>query len=542
VSAPIRSTIFAVVLLALGASVLPAAETGVAEPSDPEIVLPPIILEIEDLSVERVEAKLPPEEELLPPAREVPLVDVGDLLIVDPSVPTSTGGAAGGSAGSRDRFVAAEVELGAGMLNHVIGSVALKTLGGVPRFALDFTHETMDGFSAVPLAPGYSRRTDELAGSLTLTPGVFDLGLSGSFVEGEYGLQGKGAQFLTRLGRSIGVEAAASARALEWLTVAAALAAGSDSVTLEGSTALQQESEHRIAPSLTLDARFKKVRFGLSARYAFRSSTPGGGSQLHRFTTGLAFGADLASSLLLDGSVGWYGSSAGASLVPFEIRLTGTPFPFLTLAAGGGFRVTPQDMRDSLALNPFIEPAVPADDSGWFADASLRFTFMKDLSASARAAVASSTAMLDADPTTVLLTGLFPLAQRQGLRLSTDAGMRWGITQEISLSASLAHEWLPLAALIPLDRVLVELAVLQAAGRWGGNLSLDIVFPAPLAGSAAQLPVVSASCFLAVSEVVTLQLGAADLLGPLLPGGARIDVGTYGKPGFRLTGSVKMSF
>ncbi len=540
-SAMRRSMALAAALLAFTAADLPAAEAGVAEPADPEIVLPPIVLEIEDLSVERVEARLPPEEELLPPAREVPLVDVGALVIADPSVSTSGSASGGSSTGARDRFVAAEVALGAGTLNHVVGSVALKTLGGVPRFTLDFAHETLDGSSANPLAPGYGRRTDELAGSLKLTAGAFELGLSGSFAEGEYGLQNQSLLFLTRLARSIDAEATASARALDWLTIAAALAAGSDSVTLEGSAALSQESEYRIAPSLSLDARFEKVRFGLSARYIFRSSTPGGGSQLHRFTTGIAFGADLASSLLLDGSVGWHGSSAGASLVPFEIRLTGTPLPFLTLALGGGFKATPLDMRDWLALNPFVLPAAPADDSGWFADASFRFTFTKDLSASARAALAESGAMLDADAAADPVTGLLPLAQKQGLRLSSDVGMRWGITQEISLSASLAHEWLPLATLRPVDRLLVELAGLQAAGRWGGSLSVDATIPQLAAGSP-QLPVVSASGYLAVSDVVTLQLAAADLLGPLLPGGTRIDIGTYGKPAFRLTGSVKMSF
>ena len=60
------------VLLALAALPLAAAETVPGEPGEPEIVLPPVILEIEDLSVERVEAKLPPEEDLLPPARDVP--------------------------------------------------------------------------------------------------------------------------------------------------------------------------------------------------------------------------------------------------------------------------------------------------------------------------------------------------------------------------------------------------------------------------------------------------------------------------------------
>ncbi|MBE3132362.1 MAG: hypothetical protein IMZ55_02735, partial [Acidobacteria bacterium] len=405
---------------------------------------------------------------------------------------------------------------------------------------LDFAHEALDGSAANPLVPGYGRRTDQLAGSLTLTAGAFELGLSGSCAEGEYGFQDQSDLFLTRLARSLDAEATASARAWEWLTIAAALAAGSDSITLEGSRVLRQESEYRLAPSLSLDARFKKVRFGLSARYTFRSSAPGG-SELHRFTTGLAFGADLASSLLLDGSVGWYGSSAGASLVPFEIRLTGTPLPFLTLALGGGFKATPLDIQDVLALHPFVDPALPVDDSGWFADASFRFTFTKDLSASARAALISRDAMLDADAAADPVTGLLPLAQRQGLRLSSDVGMRWGITQEISLSASLAHEWLPLAVLVPVDRLLVELAGLQAAGRWGGNASVDFSVPQPSAGSP-QLPVVSASGFLAVSDVVTLQLGASDVLAPLLPGAVRIDIGAYTTPGLRLTGSVKMSF
>jgi hypothetical protein len=540
-STTLRSLVFAAALAVLAASVLPAAETGIAEPADPEIVLPPIVLEIEDLSVERVEAKLPPEEELLPPAREAPLVDVGDLVIADPSVPTSPGAAGSSTTGTRDRFVAAEVSLGAGTLNHVVGSVALKTLGGVPRFAVDFAHEALDGRGANPLATGYGRRTDELSGSLSLTAGAFDLGLSGSFEEAEHGFQDQSLLFLNRLSRSLDAEATASARAGEWLTIAAVLAAGSDSITLEGSGALRQESEYRLAPSLTLDARFKKVRFGLSARYTLRSSTSGGASELHRFATVLAFGADLTSSLLLDGSVGWFGSSAGANLVPFEIRLTGTPLPFLTLALGGGFRATPQDMGDVLALHPFVDPALPADDSAWFADGSLRLTFTKDLSASVRAEVSSSSALLDAGPASDAATGLFPLEQRRGTRVSTDVGMRWGITQEISLSASLAHEWLPIAILVPGDRLLVELAGLQAAGRWGGNLSVDFTVPQPQAGGL-QLPVVSASGFLAVSDVVTLQLGAADVLAPLLPGAIRIDIGAYSAPGFRLTGSVRMSF
>ena len=244
--------------------------------------------------------------------------------------------------------------------------------------------------------------------------------------------------------------------------------------------------------------------------------------------------------------MGWYGSSAGAaltsSLVPFELRLTGTPLPFLSLSAGGGYRVTPQDMRDVLALSPLVLPAAPSQDTGWFADGSLRLTFTRDLSASTKVSFSTASAALDASTTVDAGTGLYPVAARVGNRLTTDFGARWAISQEISVSAGLAHEWLPLTVLVPVDRLLVELAALQAAGRWGGDLSVDWSVPQPLSGVSAQWPILRVSGFYAVSDVVTLQLGAMDLLAPLNPGGARVGFGGYAEPGFRVTASVRMSF
>jgi hypothetical protein len=540
VSAKTVSALLVAALLALAATALDAAEAVSAEPSDPEIVLPPIILEIEDLSVERVEAKLPPEEDLLPPARGMPLVDVLDLVIVDPSVP-STGSAGGAAAaGARDRFVAADVELGAGMMSHLVGRFALKTLGGQPRFSLDFAHETMDGSSADAVAPGFSSRTDDLSGALSFTAGAVDGTFSGFFSETGHGLDGTAFPYLLRLGRSVGGSASVSARPVESLTLGAGLEAGADSFALDGS-GLPDQDEYRLAPSLSVDARFKTARLGLSARYGFRGATLAGGTPLHRFTTGLTLEAELAAQLTMNAAVGWFVSSAGANLVPFELRLTGTPLSFLTLSAGGGYRVTPLDMHDALLLDPLVLPDTPQDDSGWFAEGSLRLTFTRDISASARAVFSTASAALDAEATRDPLSGLLPLAQRQGSRLATDFALRWGITQGISLSASLAHEWLPLLVIAPVDRLLVELAALEPAGRWGGNVSVDFTVPQPAVGSA-QLPLVSVSGFFAVSDVVTFHLAAADLLAPLAPGGVRMDLGGYETPGLRVTGSLRMSF
>ena len=54
------------------------------EPIDPDIVLPSVILEIEDLSIEVIDAVLPEEDELLPPEREVPLPEQDVMEIKEP--------------------------------------------------------------------------------------------------------------------------------------------------------------------------------------------------------------------------------------------------------------------------------------------------------------------------------------------------------------------------------------------------------------------------------------------------------------------------
>jgi hypothetical protein len=199
-------------------------------------------------------------------------------------------------------------------------------------------------------------------------------------------------------------------------------------------------------------------------------------------------------------------------------------------------------MRDSLALSPLVLPGVPADDGGWFADGSLRLTFSRDVSASVRTAFQDSTAVPDAGTTADPVSGLYPLVARQGGRLATDLGMRWAITPAVSVSGGYTHEWLSLAVLVPTDRLTVELAGLEEEGKWGGNLSVDWTVPNPGSGITVQLPLVRASGFLAVSDVVTLQLAGSDLLAPLNAGGARAGFGGWTEPGLRVTASVRMSF
>ncbi len=109
-------------------------------PGEPQIVLPQVILKVEDLSVETVEAQLPPEEDLLPPVRPVPLLTEGELAVGEPVIPAAPVETEGPAPSPNQRLLSSDIQLGAGTLSLISGSVSLKTLGPDPRFTLQFHH------------------------------------------------------------------------------------------------------------------------------------------------------------------------------------------------------------------------------------------------------------------------------------------------------------------------------------------------------------------------------------------------------------------
>jgi hypothetical protein len=506
-------------------------------PGEPEIVMPQVILQIEDLSVEKVEAQLPPESELLPPDRAIPVLSEGDLSIGEPSI-SAPGIDEPGLAQNRDRLLTSQINLGAGSQNNIEGSIAIKTAGQDPRFALSFNHETLDGFSGHAPGSGYNLRNDDLNGDLEFRMGSVDTNLSGSFLENETGLQGQ-SPFASRLGRTLSGNVGFSATPLDWLTLSAAVQGGMDSLTLEG-LAPTTLSGAKVSPTLSAEARFGVVKVGLNALYAYRSDPAtdlSPASTLHRFQASTNLGVDLPANFILEGSFGWSWNSTELSRFLFSLTLTGTPLDFLTVSLGAGRRVIPYDMHDLLDVNPLVLPTSLVDDTQWFGNTSLQLTLARELAATLTVSYAASEAMPIGSTTEDPGSGLFPVTQVPGMRLTSNLGARWGISQVFSLSAGWSHEYLDRPFFTPLDSINVELLALEPAGRLGGSFSLLI---APTANGILQQPVVRLSGFWKISDAVKLQVDANDLLAPLM-GAPRWDIQPYVAPGFRVAGSLGIS-
>jgi hypothetical protein len=509
-------------------------------PGEPEIVMPQVILQIEDLSVEKVEAQLPPEEDLLPPDRAIPVISEGDLAVGEPQISTSAVEGDEGGARPSDRLLSSDVSLGAGSQNMISGSMSLKTLGKDPRFSLEFQHETLDGFSGHDAGSGYSLRNDGLQGGLKFLLGGMDVDLAGGFSEKENGLQSSALSYSAVLTRSLSADASLLATPVDWLTVDADVSGSYDSLILEGMAPVSL-TDARVSPVLSATARLDWFKAGLEARYWYGTASAAA-DELHRFQGGIRLGATLPATFVVEGAAAWFWNSAGLSLFPFSLSVTGTPLDFLTLSLEGGYRVVPYDVSDIIAAHAYAYPDTGsrlADDHGWFVDSSVRLTLTRDLAATVKVSFMDSAALPVASAAVDAATGLFIVSQAPGQRLSTDVGLRWGISQSFSLSASWAQEYLAsLPLFTPRYAFTAGMIGLAPSGRFGGSLSAE-VSPAL---SVLQLPVVRLSGFWKVSDSIKLQLDCDDLLWPLLDG-PRWDVApdTYATPGFRIAGSLGMS-
>jgi hypothetical protein len=519
------------------------ATNPAAGPGEPDIIMPQVVLQVEDLSVEKVQAQLPPEEEMLAPTRPIPALTEGELAVGEPTIPAAAVETEGSAAPSSTRLLSSEVQVGTGTQNMILGGVSLKTLGPDPRFSVQFRHETLDGFSGNDPGSGFNLRNDSLDGGLKFRLGGISADLAGSFKEDDNGLQGLGGPggiYSSDLTRAISGMASFSGDPADWVTVSLSAAGGLDTMTLQGA-APESAGGLRISPSLSALAHFGAFKAGLETRYWYRDESFlfNGTDQLHRLKIAAILSLELPAMFVIEARGGWFYNSAELSRFPFSLSVTGTPLEFLTLSLEGGYRVVPYDMHDVLSAGAFVLPDLLEDDRGWYADASVKLSLMRELSASVKATYMAHEAMPSGSFIPDPVTGLFPVTQASATQLSASAGLRWGITQAFSLSAELNRELLDRPFFTPVYAIKAGIVGLDSSGRFGGSFTVAV---GPIADGTLQQPVLHLSGFWKIIDAVKLQVEGDDLLAPL-SGRDRWSVARdlFITPGFRIIGSLSMS-
>lgn len=529
-------------------ALLPSFAAADQAPS-PEIVLPEVTLDIKDMSVENVQAMLPPagapvivkSDVVLPAAPELAVQPPVRTLAVEGADPL-------GGAASPPRPLATQATLGAGSQNRVVGDLNMTATGQNAEASLSFSHHAADGISGQPQGSGFDNRNDAISGNLSGKLGAFSGGFQGSYAEEETGLQKQTTSYFYRLGRNLEGTANLSVQPIDWLTVEGSVHGLTDSLTLAGTppSGPGQASEYKGDTHLSASAHAGIFTAGVSGDYSYRLAhlITGSDDQVQRLRTGVSLALNFPGALLLEGSAAVFLSTQGASLLPFSIHATGTPFSALTLDASFGYRVVPYDEGDILAINPYLIPVNLVDDNGWFGDASFQLALSGDFSIRAGLSFLKSTNMLTSDSFAsgafYGATGLFLVNQVGANRLTGSAGLRWSIIPGVTLDASWKRELMDRPSFAPVDEITAEAIAMETTGAFGGQLAVTMLTGLP---PSVQLPELDLGGFVRLAEPAQLHLDLYDLLWPLI-GGDRFGPSLYPyvEAGFRVVVSLRLSF
>jgi hypothetical protein len=536
-------------LLLLSLIALAAQESGpTVEPAEPDIVLPEVILRIEDFSVEEVEAGIPGEEELSAPERTIPLPEVGELDIEEPEIPFGVAESRDLISAERSSGLSAQAILGAGTLSHLYSQISLNRIGGEePRFKLRFLHEMLDGVAGptgASAGSGFHTREDRLEAGIKLHLGKLGLEVEGLLQDQERGLQQQSTAFVSHVYRQGGVDAQLDLPLGERFTLTGQADTSFSSQLLTGSTS-QDTTEILAQPLLNLEFRQKSIWLGLEGGYTYRGVTGGITETLQRTGVQAFFGAEFLTNYRFEARAGWVWNSDLGHLFPFSLSLSGTPFSTFSFAASGGYRVAPLNYASVLAGYPLaaLPSGTLADNHGWFSNLGLSFTLTQNLSLQAQAQLAWS----GVNP----VSGLFGFTQSSDVQLGTDARLRWNLGTLVTLSAGLHTEFLEKAPNTPLHSGVVEIDGTNATSRWGGMGSLEFAlgYP-PSQTNVSLLPVLSASGFYNITDTISLIVEVEDLLFPFpeerwlasqLPSGELFSWYPYEDPGLRGTVKVQIN-
>ena len=547
-----RTGALAALLLLLAFPFLPTAARAQSappamEPEEPAIVLPEVILKTEDISVEQVEAGLPQEEQLLPPDREVPLPEAGELVIQEPTLEMQPpeGDAGLGPEGGSPPLVA-EGTLGAGTMNHFFSSISLFRVEDEPRFQLKFLHEMLDGFSGHEAGGGYSLREDSLEGGIRFRMDTLGLEFAGVLRDAERGLQRR-SPYASVVERIAGLTAASTLPLSSLWTFGAGIDAHLASELLSApmedlaGTTPEGVTELLLQPEVYGRVRTERVEFRLTGRYAWRSLVENDDLLLQRLTVNANLAVSLPREFRLEGDVSWLLSSEQGSLFPFSLAVSGTPVDPLSFSLRGGYRVQQINLRD--VLQSFDYTAIPAqlaDNHGWFGEMGAAVNLFRNLILNGQVGLSWNSDLPDPGrdvpgPALDPATGLFLFEQTDAVRLTSNVSLRWNPGSAFSLRAGWEAEWLDHPAFTPPVRLRLESEGIGARGVWGWHASAAV-----WDWDGFQLPLVDMNAYYRISEKIRMILEVNDILQPLQNAPRRIHA-PYEEPGIHGTVKVQIT-
>ncbi|MEW5817633.1 MAG: hypothetical protein AB1798_19845, partial [Spirochaetota bacterium] len=501
-----------------------------AEPEDPGIVLPPMLLEIDDLYKEAIEAVLPDQEALLSVDIPVTLPEAPKLAFdialdvpmpkVDLSLPVQGRGSAFFTEGT----------IGIGSMNHIIGDITLYKLGKEPRFSLQFSHERLDGYGFDnrrfrPAGAGFFHQANNLNGNFSLRPAPFTFETDGDYTEEVEGLQAQSTNYTSIAHRFLSGTSSLTFNS-GLFTVSVGLNVQNVTMTLSGMVP-KNDGEFLISPRLKASVVFSSFSAGIEGAYSFQLLSGSFGNQSHGLNALVQFRAELPLALTLEGKAGidWL-SSVNPTLFPFNLSLSGIIRDLFTFRISGGYKVENRSYFNIWKVYPFLSMSLPAvRTNGWFTGLSFKGFILKTLTLDFAGDFDYFDDRLTTGGGIDPVSGLYPMGVTKSSSLGFSAGVSWAPVRIVKFSFFWKGKFLDILMFEPKQSFQITFAITNGKENLGTGLSgLWRITDTP------QIPELNLNGFLRVSEGVKFSLDVFDFLSPLTKEGRRT-WGVYEDPG-----------
>ena len=420
-------------------------ETGPSEPESTEIVLPMMYLEIEDLTVEDINAVIPDDDTVYLAAIEMPLPEPEDIVIpAEAFALTGTElpeAAAAESADGSSFF--SEGTIGFGTSYNITGDINLYRIGDSPDFRLRYYHNGYDGFAGHSPGEGFSCRQEQIEGELDFAAGTLTSGVRAEYNEVENGLQGRAA-YSSMTHRISKLEGDLEWSMTDGIELESDLAASVSTLVLNAASPLES-SVFSVEPSAGIWFGTDALKAGIELAYGLEGALPSAAQaalssafQLLGAELGLVaapadeFGMELSAGVLWENYTEW--------CFPFSLTFSGSAGGTLDYSVSGGYRAEHPYYKDLWAEYPFasaplsasVLPALPLTRT-WFGEGSLSWNIVDNLAVNTSAEFGVLTG--DVAPGTSSLTGLGALDVYDCMRLSLGAEVFFRLSESFSMTA-----------------------------------------------------------------------------------------------------------
>ena len=500
------------------------------EPDTPDMELPPMSLELEDLLQEEMETVLPEQQftpdldletELPgPPEIEIPL-SVADLdLELQADAENET------TAREKSGSVYSNGRIGLGNTNRILGDLAIYKLGPEPHFQMQFIHERFDGYHFRERGSGFFRRFNLISGGISYRPESFLLDADAAFHENNDGLQGVGS-YNSVLHRSIGGDVSFRYYPGDVVTLGADFGGMYTQETLSGETPVNGY-EVALGPALLGAFLIDPVTISLEWEYAFRFIT-GVPAALHGVNGTLGVDVTLGENWVFGGSVGIDWHNQKQIQVPFALYLRRGMNEAFDITLRGGYETKLLRYGDLWVENHFYSlSGIYPEISRWFAFADVDWDVLPLLTLTAMADYSHFDRSVYPSTGPEPETGMLLITNTAADLLTFRTGLRWETLDWLSLRSFWKGSFLDVSPLQPSHTVGFTLVLNSQNDVWRGEVQAELPVYSQL-----QMPLLGFSVTFAPDIGVEFTLSGSDLLSPAMSEN-RTEWGYYETPGLNI--------